>query len=88
MAELLAEDHGGCLPVVFDDAFVNSDPHRIRELQRMLDFGASRGLQIVVLSCNATDYSSRGAQVVMLQSPAIPGGLSSSASEERTSSNA
>lgn len=88
MAELLAEDHGGCLPVVFDDAFVNSDPHRIRELQRMLDFGASRGLQIVVLSCNATDYSSLGAQVVMLQSPAIPGGLSSSASEERTSSNA
>ena len=69
MAEILAEDHGGCLPVVFDDAFVNSDPDRIRELQRVLDLGASRGLQIIVLSCHPASYTSLGAQVVTLSRP-------------------
>jgi murein DD-endopeptidase MepM/ murein hydrolase activator NlpD len=69
MAEILAEDHGGCLPVVFDDAFVNSDPDRIRELQRVLDLGASRGLQIIVLSCHPASYTSLGAQVVALSRP-------------------
>ena len=69
MAELLAEDHGGCLPVVFDDAFVNSDPDRNRELQRVLDLGASRGLQIIVLSCHPASYTSLGAQVVTLSRP-------------------
>jgi len=69
MAEILAEDHGGCLPVVFDDAFVNSDPDRIRELQRVLDLGASRGLQIIVLSCHPASYTSLGAKVVALSRP-------------------
>ena len=69
MAEILAEDHGGCLPVVFDDAFVNSDPDRIRELQRVLDLGASRGLQIIVLSCHPASYTALGAKVVTLARP-------------------
>jgi DNA repair exonuclease SbcCD ATPase subunit len=29
MAEILADGYGGCLPIVFDDAFTNSDPERI-----------------------------------------------------------
>ncbi|MEZ5305030.1 MAG: SbcC/MukB-like Walker B domain-containing protein [Verrucomicrobiales bacterium] len=37
IAETLAKDHDGCLPVVFDDAFTNTDPERIQVLQRMLD---------------------------------------------------
>jgi DNA repair exonuclease SbcCD ATPase subunit len=62
MAEVLAVDHGGSLPVVFDDAFAYADPERVKTLQRMLDLGASRGLQIIVLSCNPADYATLGAR--------------------------
>ena len=76
MAEILAEDHGGCLPVVFDDAFVNSDPGRIRDLHRVLHLGATRGLQIVVLSSNADNYATLGATtVVALPKPTAGAGL-------------
>jgi uncharacterized protein YhaN len=76
MAEILAEDHGGCLPVVFDDAFVNSDPIRIRDLHRVLHLGATRGLQIVVLSSNADNYATLGATtVVTLPKPSAGAGL-------------
>jgi hypothetical protein len=57
LAEVLAETHDGCLPVVFDDAFAYSDPERVQELQRMLDLAANRGLQIIVLTCNPADYA-------------------------------
>jgi recombinational DNA repair ATPase RecF len=66
MAEVLAEGYGGALPIVFDDAFVNSDADRQRALQRLLDLGASRGLQIIVLSCRPENYTRLGAAVVML----------------------
>jgi len=66
MAEILAQDHGGCLPVILDDAFVNSDPERIAGLQRMLDVAASRGLQIIVLSCTPSDYTALGAKQIAL----------------------
>lgn len=69
MAEILAPDHGGCLPVVFDDAFVNSDPGRTGAVQSMLDLAANRGLQVIVLSCNHRDYDPLGAAVVELLSP-------------------
>ena len=61
MAEILAEDHDGCLPLVFDDAFAYSDPDRIQVLQRMLDVASGRGLQLIVLTCTPSDYSSLGA---------------------------
>lgn len=61
MAEILAADHDGCLPLVFDDAFAYSDPDRIQALQRMLDLAAIRGLQVIVLTCTPTDYSGIGA---------------------------
>jgi len=70
MAEILAQEHDGCLPVFLDDAFTNSDPVRVALLQRMLDLAASRGLQIIVLSCSPNDYASLGAKTVMLQPPA------------------
>jgi len=66
VAELLCVDHDGCLPVVFDDSFAYSDPDRVRILQRMLDLGAAHGLQIIVLSCNPSDYASLGAHEITL----------------------
>ncbi len=66
IAELLAAGHDGSLPVVFDDAFAYSDPERVQTLQRMLDLGAERGLQIIVLTCNPSDYAGLGAKQVTL----------------------
>jgi DNA repair exonuclease SbcCD ATPase subunit len=67
MAEVLAADHGGCLPVIFDDAFAYADPERVNQLQRMLDLAATRGLQVIVLTCNPSDYASLGAKTVTLR---------------------
>ena len=67
MAEVLAADHDGCLPLVFDDAFAYSDPDRVRILQRMLDLAASRGLQIIILTCNPSDYAPLGARQINLR---------------------
>jgi DNA repair exonuclease SbcCD ATPase subunit len=73
MAEVLAADHNGALPVVFDDAFAFSDPDRVQKLQRMLDLAASRGLQLIVLTCNPSDYAGLGAkEVILLKEPAPP----------------
>lgn len=67
MAEVLAESHDDCLPVVFDDAFANSDPDRVATLQRMLDRAANQGLQIIVLSCTPSDYAALGAKTIHLK---------------------
>jgi len=67
MAEVLAADFDECLPLVFDDAFAYSDPRRVIELQRMLDLAATRGLQVIVLTCNPADYAALGARTVTLQ---------------------
>ena len=67
MAEVLAADHDGCLPLVFDDAFAYSDPERVQILQRMLDLAASRGLQLIILTCNPSDYVALGAREVPLR---------------------
>jgi len=68
MAELLAADHGGSLPIVFDDSFAYSDPDRVQTLQRMLDLASRRGLQIIVLTCNPADYAALGAHQTVLRS--------------------
>ncbi len=67
MAEVLASDHQGCLPLVFDDAFAFSDPQRVKTLQGMLDFAAERGLQIIILTCNPADYTMLGAKQTLLE---------------------
>ena len=81
MAEVLAEDHDGCLPVVFDDAFVNSDADRQRALQRLLDLAATRGLQVIVLACRAESYATLGAATVTLPDNPFAGGEESTADE-------
>ena len=53
MAEVLAEAYDGSLPVLFDDAFANSDPERQRGVHRMLQQAAGQGLQVILLSCDA-----------------------------------
>ena len=67
MAEVLCNDHHGCLPVIFDDAFAYSDPDRVQTLQRMLYLAASRGLQVIILTCAPSDYAALGARYVPLQ---------------------
>ncbi|HEY9155927.1 MAG TPA: hypothetical protein VIM69_12395, partial [Opitutaceae bacterium] len=66
MAEILAADHGGALPLILDDAFANADSARVARLQIMLDLAASRGLQVIVITCTPTDYHSLGALHVSL----------------------
>jgi len=55
-----------CLPVVFDDAFVNSDFKRQEGVKRLLSLAAERGLQVIVLSCHAESYTGLAANHVML----------------------
>ena len=52
MAEVLAEAYDGTLPVLFDDAFSNSDPERQAGVYRMLQQAADQALQIIMLTCD------------------------------------
>ncbi len=74
MAGVLAEAHDGCLPIVLDDAFANSDPDRVKVLQRMLYLAAEKGLQVIVLTCNPADYGTLGAKEVRLERPRLQSG--------------
>lgn len=56
IAEVLQPAYDGCLPLVFDDAFTNSDPTRQEGLRRMLQQGIQQGLQVVLLSCTPELY--------------------------------
>ena len=66
LADTLRSGHDGCLPVVFDDAFTNSDPERLKLVQAMLRHAVDQGLQVVVLSCDGEDYRSIADAVVTL----------------------
>ena len=52
MAEVLAEAYDCTLPVLFDDAFANSDPERQAGVYRMLQQAADQGLQVILLTCD------------------------------------
>ena len=56
IAETLRNGHDGCLPVLFDDAFTNSDPGRLEAVGTMLRQAVELGLQVVVLSCDPAPY--------------------------------
>lgn len=56
IAEALRDSHDGCLPLVFDDAFTNSDPIRLESVGIMLRKAVELGLQVVVLSCDPDPY--------------------------------
>jgi uncharacterized protein YhaN len=57
LAEVLQPAYDHCLPLVFDDAFTNSDRQRLLGLQQMLKHGMAQGLQILLLTCQPEDYS-------------------------------
>ena len=58
MADVLKSEHDGCLPLIFDDAFANSDPTRIPLIKSMLSEAVKRGLQIILLTCDPKSYES------------------------------
>ena len=66
MAEVLSADFDNKLPIVFDDAFTNSDENRILKIQPMLDRASQKGVQVIVLTCHSAAYASLGAKQVML----------------------
>ncbi len=66
MAELLAADHDGCLPLVLDDAFTHADKDRLEKLKSLLYQASQNGLQILLLSCHPENYSGLGANDVGL----------------------
>ena len=59
IAEVLAGDDR--LPLILDDSLVNSDPERVQRLHRVLD-RASKGLQVILLSCNEAVFDGLGAE--------------------------
>jgi DNA repair exonuclease SbcCD ATPase subunit len=61
LAEVLAAD--GTLPLILDDALVNTDPERIRRIQRLL-FRAAGSLQIILFSCHDVLFDGLGAEFV------------------------
>ena len=56
MADVLKSQHDGCLPLVFDDAFTNSDPKRIEVVKKMLKSAVDNGLQVILLTCDPKAY--------------------------------
>lgn len=56
LAEVLLPAYDGCLPLVFDDAFTNTDPQRLALIKQMLALGVSRGVQVILLTCTPADY--------------------------------
>ena len=56
IAEALRDGHDGCLPLLFDDAFTNSDPSRLEAVGSMLRQAVNLGLQVVLLSCDPDPY--------------------------------
>ena len=63
IAEVLQPAYDDCLPLIFDDAFTNSDQQRLQALQQMLRRGANHGMQLILLSCNPNDYRSLAAEL-------------------------
>lgn len=72
VAGIVAEAHDGCLPVVLDDSFVNSDPARVKSLLLMIYRASQNGLQIILSTCNPADYAELGAHEIRLERP-LPG---------------
>jgi len=58
MADVLKDRHDHCLPLIFDDAFVNTDPERTPMVSRMLNTAVANGLQVILLTCDPQAYGS------------------------------
>ncbi len=61
MAEVLAGD--GTLPLILDDALINTDPERIKRVHRAL-FRAADKLQVILFSCHDVLFDGLGAEFV------------------------
>ena len=66
MADVLKGNHDGCLPLVFDDAFTNSDPERVQIVKQMLGTAVERGLQVILLTCYPGAYGGFADQAIYL----------------------
>ena len=56
MADVLKDRHDHCLPLIFDDAFTNTDPERIPMVSKMLNTAVAHGLQVILLTCDPQVY--------------------------------
>ena len=77
LAELLRGAYDGCLPLVLDDAFSNSDPERHAGVLRMLERGVHQGVQVLLFSCTPEAFAPLAERLgarVMLE-PATGDGL-------------
>lgn len=61
LAEVLAGE--GTLPLILDDALINTDPERIRRVHRVL-FRAADKLQVILFSCHDVLFDGLGAEFV------------------------
>jgi len=66
MADVLKGGHDGCLPLIFDDAFTNSDLERLDGLKTMLREAVQGGLQVILLTCHPESYQDLAATAVDL----------------------
>ncbi len=66
LAEVLRGE--GTLPLVLDDALINTDAERIRQIQRLL-YRASRELQIILFTCHGELFDALGADEQFTLSP-------------------
>ena len=66
IADTLKERHGGCLPLLFDDAFTNTDTQRLKGVLEMLTQAVSRGMQIIILSCDPEPYKTIADKIIMI----------------------
>ena len=64
MADVLKDRHDHCLPLIFDDAFTNTDPERIPMVSGMLKTAVAHGLQVILLTCDPQTYDSLGADSI------------------------
>ena len=72
LAELLRGAYDGCLPLVLDDAFSNSDPERHAGVLRMLERGVHQGVQVLLFSCTPEAFAPLAERLggrVMLEPP-------------------
>ena len=62
MADVLKDRHDHCLPLIFDDAFTNTDPERTPMVRKMLNTAVANGLQVILLTCDPQAYGSLSAE--------------------------
>lgn len=82
MAQLLAVDYDGSLPLVLDDAFTHADRYRIEKLQRLLFRAANNGLQILLLTCHPENYTGLTEHEVSMNQRLNPHQTNTSAEQE------